>query len=132
MDSDDIRRGWLIGSVLNNRRAVGDDDDDAVDAIEGGVGGEESEAFLSGGDANAGTKSASTAGNKWGPRGISVSADDTLPEIRRDDGFREANGNDSGKGGGSVEGITDPNDFEDDDEEDTRDNGKAIKGGAGA
>ena len=61
VDSDDLRKGWLVSRVLGGQRP-------SVDA-ERGLEDEEGEDQ---------EDSANTKPNRWGARGISVSADDTL------------------------------------------------------
>ena len=110
VDSDDISRGWIIGSVLN-RKGIDpgtDANDEESDPLAAGDGGDD------GGDGEGRTQSSrpAAAAGRWGPRGISVSADDTLPERQR-----------AGKrAGGAADGLTDPNAFEDDDDDDDVDN----------
>jgi ER lumen protein retaining receptor len=57
VDSDDMQRGWLVSRLMPKPRAQGGDDD--VEHGEGGV---------------------IVPNNKWGSRGISVSADEGLDE----------------------------------------------------
>lgn len=62
VDSDDLSRGWLVGRFLGRKSTEADRDDYEYDAEAGGD------------DAQPRTRNNS----KWGARGISVSADDTL------------------------------------------------------
>jgi hypothetical protein len=63
VDSDDLRKGWLVSRIIGGRRRDSlDEDDDSAD-----------ESVHEDGNSN---RKAST---RWGPRGISISADDTLP-----------------------------------------------------
>jgi len=65
IDSEDIQKGWLIGSLLNSRVTGSVDEEQPLD-----------------GDARGlvnGRRSRTTA-NRWGARGISVSADDLVEE----------------------------------------------------
>src|ERR1700761_8528148 len=55
VDSDDLERGWLVGRFVGKHRDL---DDDAPADVESGIGRNKS--------------------NRWGARGISVSADDDL------------------------------------------------------
>ncbi|RYP92127.1 hypothetical protein DL770_001788 [Monosporascus sp. CRB-9-2] len=76
VDADDIRRGWLLGRIFGHRRFAaevdGADDEESAPALGGGAG-------AVGGGRNAGRPS-----NRWGARGISVSADDGVYEQDRD------------------------------------------------
>ena len=100
VDSDDISRGWILGSVLNRKGVAADADTD-----------EESDPLTVDHDGNGDGRSQSKyAAGRWGPRGISVSADDTLPERQ---GGKRADG--------ASDGLTDPNAFEDDDDDDDKD-----------
>ena len=106
VDSDDISRGWLIGSVLN-RKGIdpgADATDEENDPLSAGGGDGDDGA---GGARDGLTQSRRPAAGRWGPRGISVSADDTLPERQR--GGKKA--------GGAADGLTDPIAFEDDEDD---------------
>jgi hypothetical protein len=86
VDSDDLERGWIVGRLVGKRgsHADGDDDDDN--------------------DVENGSTTGRKQGSRWGPRGISVSADE---------GIFDASGED-------ARPLTDPAAFEDeisDDEE---------------
>ncbi len=81
VDSDDLRKSWLVGGLLGRGRASTDggpatgafEDEGEEDDIEGQRRG--------GNVPNAnGNARKSTAPNRWGKRGVSVSADDTLEE----------------------------------------------------
>lgn len=64
VDAEDMGRGWLIGRVLGNKHIAGsqsEEDEDDVEANQGRP--------------NLG-RNGSAGGNKWGARGISVSADE--------------------------------------------------------
>ncbi|KAL1858706.1 hypothetical protein Plec18167_003417 [Paecilomyces lecythidis] len=65
VDSEDFRKSWLVNKVFNSRvaRARNDEEEEHLD--------EENGAAEEGAGRRAGT-------NRWGARGISVSADDTL------------------------------------------------------
>jgi ER lumen protein retaining receptor len=56
VDSDDLERGWLVGRLAGKRVSRDGDEDDDIAGQEDGV----------------------IGGRKWGPRGISVSADEGL------------------------------------------------------
>lgn len=73
VDDQDLGRGWLVGRLTGKHRDL---DEEA-----GGEG--DGQLTLDGGgrrNENGGARSAAAAGGKWGKRGISVSADDTLHE----------------------------------------------------
>ena len=83
VDSDDLRKSWLVGGLLGRGRASADiprpglEDDEEEEDIErghkrGGAG-----APNTTGNGNARKPAPS---NRWGKRGVSVSADDTLEE----------------------------------------------------
>lgn len=91
VDSDDLSRGWLINKFVG-RQSREFDEEDAVDS----------------GDAR-GTHAERRQGGRWGARGISVSADDTLHEAQRTRGQDE------------TQGLTDPDAFEDDLDDDADD-----------
>lgn len=63
VDSDDLRKGWLVNRVLAGRRS-GDIDEEETPALQ-----DEEEGVRNG---------HSKRPNRWGARGVSVSADDTL------------------------------------------------------
>jgi hypothetical protein len=79
VDADDLNRGWLVGRILG-RKALNTNDDDEDD--------EESRAGLTGAiDGNGSEEGRGRKPNgrttKWGSKGISVSADDTIVNIER-------------------------------------------------
>lgn len=83
VDSDDFERGWLVNRLIGKH---GDGDEESAPA--------------------ATSRRKST--NRWGARGISVSADDHIHDV-------------DGQGSEAAQPLTDPNVFEDeltDDEED--------------
>lgn len=61
VDADDLRKGWLVNRVINHTRQTSDEE---ADPESGNV------------DPNGHAPAAKA--NRWGPRGISISADDTL------------------------------------------------------
>lgn len=75
VDSDDLRKSWLVGGLLGRGRTSADRGRDGVEDDEGDVEGQS----IAGNLPNRGTRK-STAPNRWGKRGVSVSADDTLEE----------------------------------------------------
>ncbi|KAM3086142.1 hypothetical protein ACMFMG_000282 [Clarireedia jacksonii] len=66
VDTDDLGRGWLVGRVLGSKHIVASQDDDEDE--EGDV------------EANPRQGKKRAKNTKWGARGISVSADDDLPD----------------------------------------------------
>jgi ER lumen protein retaining receptor len=68
VDSDDLERGWIVGRLVGKRGTHTDDDDDEDDVDE-----------IAGNGAN-GRKQ-----GRWGPRGISVSADEGIYDASGDD-----------------------------------------------
>jgi ER lumen protein retaining receptor len=78
VDSDDLRKSWLVGGLLGTGRPSTDggppdgfeDDEDDIERQRPGA-----NAPTTNGNARK-----STAPNRWGKRGVSVSADDTLEE----------------------------------------------------
>ncbi|THW63086.1 hypothetical protein D6C85_06655 [Aureobasidium pullulans] len=72
VDGEDISRGWLISKVLGQRGSTNHDDDDEDDAA---LAGQEEGIIRPAG--------ASRSNSAWGPRGISVSADDGVHEAER-------------------------------------------------
>ena len=67
VDSEDLRKGWLVNKVINGGRASTE-----IDEEEGPVGVNGHDTGPVGGDVG--------KPNRWGARGVSVSADDTLQE----------------------------------------------------
>ena len=71
VDSDDLRKGWLVNRVLSGRRS-GDHDEEEAPALQD--------------DEDGVQNGHPKRQNRWGARGVSVSADDTLhdePRSRR-------------------------------------------------
>ncbi|RMD39468.1 hypothetical protein DV735_g5650, partial [Chaetothyriales sp. CBS 134920] len=62
VDSNDLRKGWLVNRIIDNRRIQEEDAEERA-----------------GGDAEDGNNPPKPA-NRWGARGVSVSADDTVHE----------------------------------------------------
>lgn len=76
VDSDDLRKSWIVGRVLGGGRAgarsvdqAGEDED--FDDVEGQTG------IIPNGNA---ARKSTIPSNRWGKRGVSVSADDTLED----------------------------------------------------
>lgn len=63
VDADDLRKGWLVNRVINPNGQVPEEDPEAA-AGEGAADGETPQPKV----------------NRWGARGISISADDTLQD----------------------------------------------------
>jgi hypothetical protein len=106
VDSDDIRRGWLLRSVFGNKAVVGSVDEDED---------EESSPALGNGNSN-GRPSApprTESRAKWGARGISVQADDSVlaAERQRQNGFK-------GQEQGVIDTRREGNEFLDEDGDD--------------
>ncbi|KAH0387409.1 hypothetical protein KCU92_g1827, partial [Aureobasidium melanogenum] len=68
VDGDDISRGWLINKIIGRKGNTGHDDDD-----------EDDDAALAGQEEGI-IRPAANSHRAWGPRGISVSADDGTHE----------------------------------------------------
>lgn len=80
VDADDIRQGWLLGRIFGkhiDHAHDGADDEESAPAL--GRSGSSNGGARSGGRGGAGGAS----NNKWGARGISVSADDATLEHER-------------------------------------------------
>ena len=118
MDSDDLRKSFLVGNLLRrvggdsqgDSRASLDDDDDDLEGRPGGNGAIPN-----------GTKKPS-APNRWGKRGVSVSADDTLQEHEQQRVPQPAKGKSqkASEGGTAQERasmLKQPEEFEDDDDD---------------
>ncbi|KAL3425374.1 ER lumen protein retaining receptor [Phlyctema vagabunda] len=84
VDRDDMRNGWLLRKIFHSKRIVGNVDDEPED--------EESTPALGGGrgaaggvvpDDHASSNARPAVPNKWGSRGISVSADDGVLSSER-------------------------------------------------
>lgn len=77
MDGDDMRRGWLLTRVLGHKIVSGGEEDDDGD--------EESHLTLGSNGATRPSRPLRNGSNvKWGPRGISISADDGVLESERE------------------------------------------------
>ncbi|KAA8634650.1 hypothetical protein SMACR_02932 [Sordaria macrospora] len=87
VDSEDLRRGWLLTHIFGNKRIAGghstDDDEESAPALGGGRGG-------NGIGISNGNGSGSAPRSKWGARGISVSADDGVFDHEEDHGVTES------------------------------------------
>ena len=79
MDADDIGRGWLLRSVFRNKAVVGnvdeDDDEESAPPLGGANGNSNGRPSVPG---RTGSKA------KWGARGVSVQADDSVIAAERD------------------------------------------------
>ncbi|KAK7984996.1 ER lumen protein retaining receptor [Apiospora saccharicola] len=71
VDADDLRHGWLLNKIFGNKRFAETEsyDEESAPALGGGAN------ATRGQDGVPGARR-----SKWGTRGISISADDTLPE----------------------------------------------------
>ena len=65
VDSDDLRKSWVVGRMLGGRVSHSIDEEDRPDDVHDG----------NGEDASQGARH-----NRWGTRGVSVAADDSLQE----------------------------------------------------
>lgn len=74
VDADDLRHGWLLNKIFGNKRFADTEsyDEESAPALGGGGG-------ANGARGQDGAPLGSRR-SKWGTRGISISADDTLPE----------------------------------------------------
>jgi ER lumen protein retaining receptor len=81
VDSDDLRKSWFVGGLLGGvgGRASADQGRGGIDDEDESYGDIEDQPRGGAGLAN-GNARKSTAPNRWGKRGVSVSADDTLEE----------------------------------------------------
>ena len=104
VDGEDLSKGWLISRILGHN-GVSDGDGDAAEREGLARRQEEGNGRLQ--------VDARTEARGWGPRGISVSADE---------GVFEAGGEQHRDGrSGAKDDMTDPAAFEDDDDEDDMD-----------
>lgn len=104
VDNDDLSRGWLIGRVLGGRKS-GDLDEESTPALSD--------------ERDASIDNRSKGVRSWGPKGISVSADDEILESRgnnRPSGSQE-----------ESEPLADPRTFEDEDSDEEPDTDAATK-----
>lgn len=79
VDSDDLRKGWLVNKVINVGRPSSEIDEESVPVVDG------DRDVRGGGEPRKHTR--------WGARGVSVSADDTLEEHKQ----KNNNNNNNGK-----------------------------------
>ncbi|KAI9698265.1 MAG: hypothetical protein M1820_007535 [Bogoriella megaspora] len=103
VDSEDLSRGWLVSRLLGRDR-VDVEDEETQPAGDG-----EHRRAMTGSTARSATMKAP---NKWGRRGISVSADDSLAEVNADTKAGTIRGyadHDQSNGNG----LADPSAFED-------------------
>ncbi|KIX07971.1 uncharacterized protein Z518_02625 [Rhinocladiella mackenziei CBS 650.93] len=92
VDADDLRKGWLVNRVINHTRQPSDEDPEPGNSTESG-------------------QPQQPKVNRWGPRGISISADDTLHE--HDRGKKASN-----NGNTEADPMLDDDTFVTDDEDD--------------
>ncbi|KAF9885738.1 hypothetical protein FE257_012623 [Aspergillus nanangensis] len=93
VDSEDFRKSWLVNKVLNFRRRPSTDEEQQLNAEDG------EEGASGGGGERPGS-------NRWGARGISISADDTIDEQHRS---KPPHGNSDDDGLGEV--LEDEDDY---------------------
>jgi ER lumen protein retaining receptor len=130
VDSDDLRKSWLVGGLLGRGRT-------SVDIARPGLQDDEDEEDIEQGHMRGGNGAPKTSGNgnarktppsnQWGKRGVSVSADDTLEEhAQQTDNNRKQKNKPSqlsttvSEGGTRQERIAilkQPDDFLDDDDD---------------
>ena len=108
VDSQDLSRGWLVSRLIGRERQDAEDEE-RQPALESANG-------LGDGAARSGTH---RTHNKWGPRGISVSADEGLAEaddraLRKHDSMPNTIDGHVDHGQDGTEGLADPAAFEDD------------------
>ena len=90
VDSDDLRKGWLVNRVLGGTRASAE--------IE-----EEEGAVFEHGHPRESSNGGALKPNRWGARGVSVSADDTVEEHqRKNHGQVSRQGSNTGRGEGTA------------------------------
>lgn len=107
VDSDDLSKSFLMRRFIG-QRGNSDNDDEVVD--------EDAAALAAQEDGTIGGRSpAPRDGRSWGARGISVSADDPLPE--RQSNPRQADGGYSDRASAQDAHMIDPAHFEDDADE---------------
>lgn len=97
VDTDDLGKSFLVRRFIGRGRGNVEEDEDVVDEDTAALAGQENGTINPQGRAGS---------QRWGARGISVSADDTLAEHDR-----------GSVAGRSAEGMADPDAFEDEDED---------------
>jgi ER lumen protein retaining receptor len=134
VDSDDLRKSWLVGGLLG--RAEGG-------SAEGGRGSIDDEGYADiedqrHGDGarmpNGNARKSTTAANRWGKRGVSVSADDTLEEHEQTRSQRQNNKAATAERGTTQESgslLKQPDEFLHDDGNDQVDTDHAFSLGDG-
>lgn len=111
VDSDDLSKSFLVRRFIGHPRAGQDeeDEDDIVDEDTATLAGQENGTIRPNGPPR------TRSGKSWGPRGISVSADDTLAEHERPgDGIGASYADDAGTQDAQM---VDPSQFEDNEDE---------------
>ncbi|PQE31433.1 ER lumen retaining receptor protein [Rutstroemia sp. NJR-2017a WRK4] len=117
VDSDDLGRGWLVGRVLGSKHIVASQDDDEDEDVE----------------ANPGQGARKAKNTKWGARGVSVSADDDLPDYEG----QESGTVDAAGGNGDLDRdakMKDPDELArilDDEGEESEEDGTLLPSGSG-
>ena len=108
VDSDDLSRGWLVSRLIGRERHDVEDEErqPALNTANGSANG----------SARSGTR---RTHNKWGPHGISVSADDDLAEddgqaLRKQPTKPNIVNGAADPGQNAIQGLADPSAFEDD------------------
>lgn len=103
MDSDDLSKSFLVRRIIGRGSRADREDEDATEE-DGALGGQQNGTIR---------PSAPRSGRSWGARGISVSADDTLPD--RQNGAQGVYADATAEGDAQM---IDPAHFEDDDDTD--------------
>lgn len=100
VDADDFQRSWIVNKIFNSRITRSREEEESLDEEAGGA------------EGGAGRRART---NRWGARGISISADDTLEDDSRpkNTGSRE-------------EGLEEILEDEDDGRDDDRSSSKAL------
>ena len=117
VDSDDLSKSFLVRRFIG-QRANNDNDDDVVDEDAAALAGQENGSINN--NNNSSRPAAPRNGRSWGARGISVSADDTLPDRpgagqhRADEGYTDISDAQDAR-------MIDPAHFEDDADDDDAD-----------
>lgn len=96
VDSQDFQKGWLVNRIVNNKRFDEEGDEESEDLAQA---------------ENGESRPRQQSSNRWGSRGISVSADDGLDDARATDTAQAPH---------NGSGLADPDAFEDDFDDDHR------------
>ncbi|NJM89021.1 MAG: hypothetical protein HC847_19545 [Hydrococcus sp. RU_2_2] len=83
VDSDDLRKSWLVGGLLGRRRASEDQERDGMDEHDDDDTFDDVADHRRAGNVPNSTTRKPTIPNRWGKRGVSVRADDTLDDFEQ-------------------------------------------------